>query len=255
MLMTTVALTAAAEEGVALPPKDKLHLYLLIGQSNMVGRDKTGMADQPTHSRVLMLKTDLTWAAACDPLPYEEDSGGVGVGPGMTFGRVLAERDETVTIGLVAAAWGGTPMRRWGKGADLYEKAIVRAKAAQKQGVLKGILWQQGESDSYTEPLARSYKAKLVKLIADLREELGAPDVPFITGEICQFRHPDFKQYEIINDTLKEVANQVPQVGFVGVEGLEHMGDQAHIDAPSQVRMGKAFAAEMIRVQAAASAQ
>jgi len=167
----------------------------------------------------------------------------------MSFARAMVERDESITLGLVAAAWGGTPMQRWIKDADLHQKALVRIQAAQKQGTLKGILWQQGESDSYTESLARSYKTKLIKLIHDLRDELGIADVPFVTGEICQFQHPAFKHYQIINLALAEVAQEVPHVGFVKVAGLNHTGDQAHIDARSQRHMGKAFAAEMIRLQ------
>ena len=41
----------------------------------------------------------------------------------------------------------------------------------------------------------------------------------------------------------------MPRVGFASVPGLEHIGDRAHMDAASQVRMGREFAAEMIRVQ------
>ncbi len=232
-----------------MPSKDKFHLYLLIGQSNMVGRDKPRPQDKQTHPRILMLDVELSWVPAADPLPHEDGGSHVGVGPGMSFARIMVERDPSITIGLVASAWGATPIKRWSKGADLYEKAVMRARAAQTHGTLKGILWQQGESDSYTEPLARSYKGKLVRMIRDFREDLASRDVPFVMGEICQFRHPDFKYYQIINDILVTIAKDTPRVGFVGVEGLDHIGDHAHIDAPSQARMGKAFAAEMIRLQ------
>ena len=239
----------ASTQSARVPSKDKFHLYLLIGQSNMVGRDKPRQQDKQTHPRILMLDGDLSWTLAADPLPHEEGSEHVGVGPGMSFARIMAERDPSITIGLVASAWGATPIKCWSRGADLYEKAVIRTRAAQKHGMLKGILWQQGESDSYTEPLARSYKAKLVEMIHDLREDLAAPSVPFLTGEICQFRHPDFKHYQIINEALLATAKEAPHVGFVRVGGLHHIGDQAHIDAPSQILMGKAFAAEMMRVQ------
>ena len=234
---------------VEIPSKENFHLYLLIGQSNMVGRDKPRQQDKQTHPRILMLDADLSWVAAADPLPHEGSGRSIGVGPGMSFARIMVERDESITIGLVASAWGVTPIKRWSQSADLYEKAIVRARAAQKHGTLKGVLWQQGESDSYTKPLARSYKAKLVKLIHNLREDLSTRKLPLVTGEIGQFRHPKFKHCPIINNALIAIAKEVPHVGFVQVAGLRHMGDFAHIDASSQRRMGKAFAAEMIRVQ------
>jgi hypothetical protein len=239
-----------AVRNVAMPPKDRLHVYLLIGQSNMVGRDRPRPLDRRTQPRILMLGTDLQWAPAADHLPHEEGAC-KGVGPGMSFARRMAERAETATIGLVAAAWGGTPISRWVKGADLYEKAIALARFAQRDGVLKGILWMQGESDSCNLQLATSYRAKLVRLIGDLRDELGAPGVPFLIGEIGQFEHPDFPHYQTVNEALRAVAAEVPNAGFVSVRGVTHMGDQAHLDVPSQRRMGKAFAAEMLRLQSA----
>jgi hypothetical protein len=244
-----VAITAERGSArIAPAPKDRFYIYLLIGQSNMVGRDLPGPEDGQTHPRILMLGTDRRWAPASDPLPHEEGAS-KGVGPGMSFARVMAVRNEAITIGLVAAAWGGTPIARWSKGADLYEKAVVLAKAAQRDGVLRGVLWQQGESDSYTQELAQAYQGKLVRMIQALRDDLGLPNLPFIMGEIGQFQHPDFAHVGIINATLRDIAGEVPRTGFVSVPGLTHKGDRSHTDTPSQRRMGKAFAEEMIRVQ------
>ena len=57
-----------------------------------------------------------------------------------------------VRIALVPCAVGGTPIRRWCRGGDLYKKMLARAKIAAEAGVLKGILWHQGEGDSHTDP-------------------------------------------------------------------------------------------------------
>ena len=241
---------STTDKDITIPTKDKFHLYLLLGTSNMVGRNKIRQEDRRTHPRILMLDRDLSWVPAADPLPHEDSDKRTGVGPGMSFARTMVERDEHVTIGLVACAWGGTPIKRWSMGGDLFERAIKRTRAAQKAGTLKGILWQQGENDSYTKTAAQSYKAKLLKLIDNLRTELDAPNVPFVTSEICQFRNPRYTHYRIINETLMATVNEVPNVGFVKVEGLElsHTGDRAHIDTPSQIRIGKAYAAEMSRL-------
>ena len=48
-----------------------------------------------------------------------------------------------------------TPIRRWQQNGDLYQAALKRAKLAQQVGVIKGILWHQGESDSGNEDTAR----------------------------------------------------------------------------------------------------
>jgi hypothetical protein len=239
---------SSAAARAALPSKDKLHLYLLIGQSNMVGRDLPKPWDRRPHPRVLMLGTDLTWTPARDPLPHEEGASR-GVGPGMSFARVMARQDQAITVGLVAAAWGGTPISRWVKGADLYAKAVALARAAQRDGILQGILWQQGESDSCTLDLATSYKPKVMRMIQDLRADLGAPDVPFVIAEIGQFDHPEFAHSPIVNAALREVAAGVPQAAFVSVAGMTHKGDHAHLDVVSQRKMGKALAAALLRLQ------
>src|SRR5262245_32294917 len=78
---------------------EKVHLYLLIGQSNMAGRGKVEAEDKKPHTRVLMLNKEDQWVPAVDPLHF--DKGSAGVGPGLTFGKTLAEADKEVTIGLI----------------------------------------------------------------------------------------------------------------------------------------------------------
>ena len=51
-------------------------------------------------------------------------------------------------------------------------------------GVLKAILWHQGEADC-SNPEA--YKQKLISLVKDLREDLGMPNLPVVVGQISQW--------------------------------------------------------------------
>ncbi|HSI63439.1 MAG TPA: sialate O-acetylesterase, partial [Candidatus Saccharimonadia bacterium] len=118
----------------SLPSKDKLHLYLLIGQSNMAGRGVVEEQDRQANARVLTFSKDNTWAPAVDPIHFDKPIAGVGLG--TTFGKVMAEANPGVTIGLVPCAVGGTPLDRWQKDKDLYEQALVRIKAAMKDGTL-----------------------------------------------------------------------------------------------------------------------
>src|SRR4051794_5233593 len=101
--------------GSAAEPDPKFHLYLLVGQSNMAGRGKVEKEDQTPHARVLVLNKDDAWVPAADPLHFDKRS--AGVGPGLTFGKVLAEADPGVTIGLIPCAAGGSPITVWEKGA------------------------------------------------------------------------------------------------------------------------------------------
>src|SRR5262245_33767010 len=81
---------AATEPAAALPAKEKFHLYLLIGQSNMAGRGTVEEQDKRPHPRVLMFTKENTWAPAVDPLHFDKPAA-AGVGLGSSFGRAMAD--------------------------------------------------------------------------------------------------------------------------------------------------------------------
>lgn len=249
-----VALASAAAEPAgemaAMPARAKFHLYLLTGQSNMVGRAPLDAAAGRTHPHVLMLDGDRRWVPARDPLVHPDD-GGAGVGMGMAFARVVAESDPSVTIGLVPCAVGGTPLSRWVKGADLYETAVARARAAAASGVLKGVLWHQGESDSVNAELSTSYGRRLGAMFADLRRDLAAPDVPIVVGELGPFltRAPSFSRFRVVNEQLHRVAADVPHVACASAVDLVDGGDDVHFSGESLRRFGVRYALHMLRLQ------
>jgi hypothetical protein len=244
--------TAIAADSVQLPAKEKLHLYLLMGQSNMAGRGKIGAEDQTPHARVLLFTLENKWEPAVEPITHDKP-GMLGVGPGLAFGKAMAENEPGVTIGLVPCAFGGTPLKRWERGGDLYSNAVHRAKLAMRAGTLKGILWHQGESDSGSATNANSYGDRLVRMIHDIRADLGAPDLPFVVGQIGEFlydRGPDHSPYaRVVNAALAGLPGKVPATGCAMSKDLKHKGDVLHFDAASQREFGRRYAAEIMRVQ------
>lgn len=84
-------------------------------------------------------------------------------------------------IGLVPCAVGGTRIQEWSRGSVLYQHMIGRTKAALTSGGKIGaVLWYQGESDTVKHEDAYSYRARLEKLIFDLRTDLQLPHLLFI---------------------------------------------------------------------------
>jgi hypothetical protein len=236
-----------AAEPVKLPPKSKFQLFLLIGQSNMAGRGAVEEQDRAPHPRVLMLDKSDRWVPAVDPLHFDKPSAGVGLG--KTFGRLVAEANPGVTVGLIPCAVGGSPIDAWKPGeyyaatkSHPWDDAIRRAKLAQETGELKGILWHQGESDS-TDKLAPGYAAKLDDLIARLRRELDAPDVPFIAGQLGQFpENPWGEAKKTVDRAHRELPGRVPRTAFVSSNGLQHKGDKLHFDSASLREFGRRYA-------------
>lgn len=241
----------AADDAVQLPAKEKFHLYLLIGQSNMAGRGAVEEQDKRPSPRVLKFTKENTWAVATDPLHFDKPIAGVGLG--SSFGRAMAAADPGATIGLIPCAVGGTPLARWQKGQDLYEQAVKRAKAAQQVGTLKGILWHQGESDSGSEETAKSYGRRLAQMIGDLRAELGVPTAPFVAGELGEFLKRESagkpSYWPLVNEQLAGLPKEVERAACVSAKGLKHKGDDVHFDSPSLRTFGESYAEAMLRLQ------
>jgi hypothetical protein len=222
----------------------KLHVYLLIGQSNMAGRAPMTRADTGVIERCWLLTRDNRWAPARNPLNIYSTVGygpdAQGLGPGYTFARAMAAHDQEVSIGLVVNARGATSIAQWKKGGTLYESAVKRAKMAGKTGTLKGILWHQGEWDLLEGNT--HYLADLKALVLNLRRDLGVPDLPFVAGEIG-------RPYPLINDQLAKLPDTVPFTGLASAEGLELM-DRWHFDAASVKRLGERYARQMLKLHA-----
>ena len=243
----------AAAQDTPLPSKDKFHLFLLVGQSNMAGRGVVVEQDKTPHQRVLMLSKEGKWVPAIDPMHFDKPS--VGVGLGKTFGQIIAEANPGVTIGLIPCAVGGSPIDTWKPGvfypatkSHPWDDMVKRVEVALPAGSLKGILWHQGESDS-TPELAPVYEAKLHDLVKRLRELVKTPDVPFLAGQMGKFDDVPWKPEAVIVDQAhQDLAKKVPHTSFVSAEGLKHKGDKVHFDSASFRELGKRYAAAFLQM-------
>jgi hypothetical protein len=226
-------------------------LYLLIGQSNMAGRGIiTPEYAQEGNANLLMLDKSGAWVQAKHPLHFDKPAI-AGVGPGLAFGLDMLSGTKSKKIGLVPCAVGGTSIDKWIPGAfdtatntHPYDDMLVRLKEASKSGVFKGILWLQGEADADTAKAA-VYLKKLAALILDLREKTKNQRLPFVAGEIGQFR----EKHRLINEELKKLPAAVPFTAIASSDGLKDKGDNLHFDAPSAEIFGKRFAVEMKKLQ------
>jgi hypothetical protein len=246
---TLFAATARADDPVKLPPKETFHLYLLMGQSNMAGRGVMSDEDRQPVPRVLMLTKENQWAPASHPLHFDKPIAGVGLG--IDFAKAMAEQDPSITIGLIPCAVGGTPLSRWSKGGDLFNAALLRAKVAVQSGTLKGALWHQGESDAGQAETADTYAARLAKMIADLREDVDAPQLPFVAGQLGEFyvKAKPSPFVAKVNDALTNLGDSVSHAACASSKDLAHKGDQVHFDAPGLREFGRRYAAAMIELQ------
>ncbi len=242
----------AQSPGAATPPaKEKLHVYLLMGQSNMAGRGALDPAPPADDPRVLTLDADGRWVVARDPIHVKIGRTEPGVGPGIAFATAMLKiEDPKASIGLVPCAVGGSPLRRWVKGGDLYEQALARAQIAAATGTVEGVLWHQGETDSDKQDAAETYEARLVQMFADLRQDLGRPDLPIVIGQLGEFVAKEKHPYvDVVRAAIARIPVSVPRTAFADSAGLGHKGDALHFDTAAARELGKRYAAAMQALQ------
>ncbi len=237
-----------------LPSKDKFHLFLMVGQSNMAGRGVVEDQDTIPHPGVLMLDQQQQWVPAVEPTHFDKD--GVGVSSGRVFGIKLAEQDKDISIGLIPCACGGSPIDTWTPGSyhdqtesNPYDDTIIRAKYAQQFGTIKAILWHQGEGDCTSERAA-VYEEKLIELFDRLKKELELPDdIPTIIGQMGYFyKAPWDDVVKQVDAAHQKIAKQLKKGAFVPSEGMSCNEDQVHFDAESQREFGRRYAAAYLEL-------
>lgn len=253
MLITAVLMSCTSDKDQQTADKEPFHLYLLIGQSNMAGRGIVEDQDRTPHPRVFVLNKNDEWVPATDPIHFDKPI--AGVGPGLTFGKVMAEYNPDVRIGLIPCAAGGSSITKWKAGewfeqtnSKPYDDAIRRTQTAMKDGVLKGIIWHQGEGDS-NEENAQEYGTRLEALIQTLRKDLGVPDVPFIAGELATFYTSKNEYARIVNNELTRLPENVDNTACVSSGGLTPMQDGVHFDSRSARELGRRYAEAMKKIE------
>lgn len=230
-----------------------LDLYVCIGQSNMAGRATLTPQVMDTLDNVYLLNDEGVFEPAVNPLnrysTIRKDLSMQRLGPAYGFAKEMSCRVER-PLGLLVNARGGSSINSWLKGSKdgYYEEALSRIQIALKQGgVLKAILWHQGEADC-SNPEA--YKQKLISLIKDLRKDLGMPDLPVVVGQISQWNWTKRKEGTApFNKMIKKVASFIPYSDWVSSKGLGWYKDEKdpHFNTEGQLLLGKRYAKKVLK--------
>ena len=238
-------------------------LWVLAGQSNMEGRNDQEGAAAP-HPKVAAMGLDGRWTQATDPIhgrsvfldpihaptsiPPSQNSRDRdrGSGPGLAFATKMV--DETgVPVGLIAAAKGATPMRKWdprlkGDGGDSLYGAMLR-QIDRAGGRVKGVLWYQGEGDAighrvWGEESSR-YAERFEGLISGLRADLHDPRLPFFLVQIGRHVDPksDPRGWSGVRSAQLDLAERLTGVRLVSAIDTD-VNDGIHLDAPSETIVG-----------------
>jgi hypothetical protein len=237
------------------------HIYLMFGQSNMEGQGTIETQDRVTNPRVKVLqdldcpnlgRTYGNWYPAAPPL----NRCWSGLGIGDYFGKVLAAHTpDSITIGLVNASVSGCNIFIYKKGCpnglDEISKGIPfdcgyswlldLAQKAQQTGVIKGIIFHQGETNNTDQ----SWKYTVQQIVSDLKTDLELGDIPFLAGELLYGEYNSCCRAH--NVETNKLPGLIPNSHVISAAGLPGM-DVAHFTSASYRTFGERYARKMLQL-------
>lgn len=204
----------------------------------MAGRGFLNEAKEIDQSRIYTLRNGR-WQLMFRPINPDRSFSGVNLAE--SFAEGYAQK-HNVDVGLICCADGGTALDQWMPGEVLFDNAVFQAKLAMRSSELKGILWHQGESDCIEER-SSTYRARFEIMMAQMRKELGLPEIPFILGGLGDFLKncvisPNVRYYERVNLALDDIVKNNKFVGLASAKGLGANPDELHFNAEALYDFG-----------------
>ncbi|SOE20180.1 protein of unknown function [Spirosomataceae bacterium TFI 002] len=254
--LLSILLVFVISQGISqeLPDKENLWVYVMAGQSNMAGRGVVEPQDTVTNARIWTINKELGWVLAKEPLHFYEPKM-VGLDCGLSFAKELLKSvPANVSIAVIPCAVGGSSVEQWlgdstHRDVPLMSNFKEKVKFAQEYGLIKGIIWHQGESNANLGSLP-TFPSHLLQLFHNFRDISGNIDLPIVMGEIGAFAQPKTKakNWKALNGELKEIAKKEDNTFLITTKDLMHKGDNVHFDSASQRIIGKRYANEFIKI-------
>lgn len=212
-------------------------IYLLAGQSNMMGKGK--ISELPASYRHTPSNVKFY---------YQGREKGLAqfayFGPEIGFAHEIARAFPNDQHIIIKQAATGSTIERWLPGQALY-KGLLRqvgfSLPEEHDKKIDAIVWMQGESDARSADLAGQYGGRLNRLIHGLRNDLNSPHSMFIFGQI----NPEdlaFSKVAQVQASQRQVQQASTNTILVSTDGLGKLYDHVHYNANGQLELGKRFA-------------
>ena len=231
--------------------EEPLQVFILAGQSNMVGVGAKELLSLPKEMQAAQESVLFAeyWADDFKPLLPKNN-----IGPEVSFGYEMSKALKK-KIALAKLAVGGTSIEvDWNPSEYNKEKSIgslykrlteyvSSLKSKHKNIKIVGLLWMQGEADSrYHAKSVDQYKLKLEKLIDNFRKEFDSPDMFFICGRINT--PADWPYRKNVRDAQESIKKK--GYAWIDCDDLELGPDKLHFTLKGQVEIGKKYAEKML---------
>ena len=246
------------------------YIFLCFGQSNMEGAARPEAQDlvSPGPRFLLMPAVDDPqrgrkmgeWCEAVPPLCRPN----TGLTPADYFGRTMIQGlPDNIRVGVIHVAIGGIHIQGfmpdsiesyvktapgWMTGMlkaydnNPYERLVTLAKKAQQDGVIKGVLMHQGESNTGDPKWASMVQKVYDRLLGDL--QLKPEEVPLLAGEVVQAGGKG--QCVAMNKQIDELPKTLHTSLVISSTGCTNGPDNLHFDAPGYRELGRRYGEKML---------
>ncbi len=245
------------------------YIYLCFGQSNMEGQGTIESQDKTVDSRFQVLeavscsnlgRTQGNWYPAVPPLTRCWS----GLSPADYFGRTMVKKlPDSIRVGIVNVSVAGCKIELFDKdnyqtyaatveswmtniineyGGNPYGRLVEMAKLAQQNGVIKGFLMHQGESNTGDNAWPSKVKKVYDDLINDL--DLDPDSVPLLAGEVVNADQGGV--CASMNTIIAKLPQTIPNSYVISSSGCTDASDNLHFNSAGYRELGKRYAIQML---------
>lgn len=226
--------------------KAKEHVYILAGQSNMMGKGKTYQL--PAYLKRQPHNVEFYYQGRKRQLAKFSH-----FGPEVSFAHEISRKfpnDKHIIIKHVAT---GTSISQWLPGSPLFNglmrqrdfiKVTTKSDAITNKIASKkvdAIIWMQGEKDARSKVNATRYEANLKRFIMGVRSTLNSPQSTFIMGQVNP-EDPAFHMLETVNKAQVNTQKSLAKIKLINTDNLGKIYDKVHYNTQGQIDLGKRFA-------------
>jgi para-nitrobenzyl esterase len=189
--------------------------------------------------------------------------------PADYFGKTMVENlPSEIKVGLVTVAVAGSKIEIFDKqqyksyldssaaekpwmirmadeyGGNPYQRLVDMARIAQKEGVIKGILLHQGESNTGDE----QWPAKVKKIYDELLEDLNLEpnSIPLLAGELVG--EDQGGKCASMNNIISKLPETLPVAHVISSSGLQAVPDKLHFTSEGIREFGNRYAVTMLEL-------
>lgn len=246
----TAYLPKQIESMTTLQKKENIWVFIMSGQSNMAGRGIVEPGDTISNKRILSINKEGQIILAKEPLHFYEPER-TGLDCGLSFAKTLIKKiPDSISILMIPTAVGGSSISQWlndslYRGVNLFSNFLAKVEIGKQNGIIKAILWHQGESDANDEDIPH-YKKRLGLLFSKFRMVVNNNELPVLIGDLGSFSE-NHAHFNLINKAIHDYTAEDKNSRIISTRDLKDKGDHLHFNSKGQRTMGKRFAKEYLK--------